>query len=165
MTIDKSWITLPNRSSPEFLIGLRNFIEIAKNHVDGEGKTCCPCRDCVNMYRKIVTTVYAHIHDCGFLQSYRIWIHHGEEYPSSDLDNIWFPKNHTTTTNEMFDAIDDVMEEENTYEGNIDGEGIGLDPEFDALFKEANTELYPGCSWMSSLNFIAKLMHMKAINK
>ncbi|KAM0064597.1 hypothetical protein Hdeb2414_s0003g00104851 [Helianthus debilis subsp. tardiflorus] len=79
----------------------------------------------------------------------------------------------------MFDLIDDIMAEQPTHtpgathtatptEGTSTletNDGIGLDPEFDELFKELYTELYPGCSWMSSLSGLAKLMHMKVINK
>ncbi|KAJ0949660.1 hypothetical protein HanRHA438_Chr01g0041051 [Helianthus annuus] len=79
----------------------------------------------------------------------------------------------------MFDLIDDIMAEQLTHtpgathtatptEGTSTpaiNDGIGLDPEFDELFKELYTELYPGCSWMSSLSGLAKLMHMKVINK
>ncbi|CAI9284561.1 unnamed protein product [Lactuca saligna] len=144
MTIDNSWITLQNRRCPN------NFIEIAKNHVDDEGKTCCLCIDCVNMFRHIVTTVYAHIHDRGFEESYLIWIHHGEEYPPSDLDNLWASKYRSTRVvakenphEEMFNVIDDVMAKEDPHIENISQEETALDPGFDALFEEANTELYP----------------------
>lgn len=165
MTIDKSWIKERNRRSPVFLEGLRNFIEIAKNHVDDEGKAFCPCRDCVNSYRHVMSTIYAHVHDRGFQQTYKIWTYHGEEYPASDLDTLWAARRRTTTTHEMFDVIDDVMAEQDTFEENRNEEGSGADPEFDALFEELNTEAYPGCTWMSSLNFLAKMMHIKVINK
>ncbi|KAI3740187.1 hypothetical protein L2E82_30609 [Cichorium intybus] len=69
------------------------------------------------------------------------------------------------TTHEMFDVIDDFMAEQDTFEENRNEEGSGVDPEFDVLFEEHNTELYPGCTWMSSLNFLAKMMHIKVINK
>ena len=65
----------------------------------------------------------------------------------------------------MFDVIDDVLGERNTNEENIDEEGRGLDPEYDALFEELNTQLYPDCTWMSSLNFMAKLLHIKVNNR
>ncbi|XP_076938814.1 uncharacterized protein LOC143607153 [Bidens hawaiensis] len=64
----------------------------------------------------------------------------------------------------MFDLVDDIMEEHPTHTPATN-DGAGLDPEFDELFKELNTELFPGCSLMSSLNFLAKLMHIKVITK
>ncbi|KAD5961264.1 hypothetical protein E3N88_12737 [Mikania micrantha] len=167
MIIDKSWITLENRNSPDFINGLRNFIEIAKNHVDGRGKAYCPCRRCYNGCRQDLSIIYAHIHDHGFLLSYKTWNYHGEKYHNADdIEALFAPKTRATTTNdEMFNIIDDVMAEMNTNEESVDEDVANLDPEFDALFKELNTELYPGCSWMSSLNFLAKLMHIKVINK
>ncbi|KAI3793976.1 hypothetical protein L1987_36600 [Smallanthus sonchifolius] len=172
MTIDKSWVTLGNQNSPAFLSGLRNFIETAKNHVDGRGRAFCPCSRCCNACRHDLNTIYGHIHDRGFPQSYQNWIYHGEQHPRvAEIASLFAPRTTptppitTTTNNEMFDAIDDVMAEQNTNEDNIDEDGTGLDPEFDALFEELNKELYLGCSQMSSLNFIAKLMHIKAINK
>ncbi|CAI9265521.1 unnamed protein product [Lactuca saligna] len=65
----------------------------------------------------------------------------------------------------MFDVIDDVMAEQNTNQENIDEEGRGIDPKFDDLFKELNTKLYPECSNMSTLNFLARLLHIKVINR
>ncbi|XP_076942933.1 uncharacterized protein LOC143612978 [Bidens hawaiensis] len=64
----------------------------------------------------------------------------------------------------MFDLVDDIMEEQHACTPPTDN-GVGLDPEFDELFKELNTEFYPGCTWISSLNSLAKLMHIKVINK
>ncbi|XP_023760659.2 uncharacterized protein LOC111909103 [Lactuca sativa] len=138
-------------------------MEIARKHVDSEDKVHCPCVKCVNMYRQLLSTVYAHIHDRGFLKSYTIWIYHGEKHSVSDLGYNSTPIN-IPTNNEMFDVIDDVMAEQNTNEENTDDEGRGMDPEFDALFEELNTKLHPDCK-MSSLNFLAKLLHIKVINK
>ncbi|XP_062076592.1 uncharacterized protein LOC133781568 [Humulus lupulus] len=36
---------------------------------------------------------------------------------------------------------------------------------YDVLFDEIEAELYPGCDWISSLNFLAKLMHLKVRGK
>ena len=36
---------------------------------------------------------------------------------------------------------------------------------YDDLFVEMEIELYPGCQKFSSLNFLAKLMHLKVLNK
>ncbi|XP_076897802.1 uncharacterized protein LOC143551209 [Bidens hawaiensis] len=167
MTTDKSWIRVRNRNDPVFLNGLENFIETAKNHLDSEDKTYCPCKKCVNSHRHSLTVIKAHIHDKGFQQSYETWIYHGEELPNSPVVDALSGsrKRIVVPTQEMFDALDDVMAEQNTNEVNIDEDANDLDPEFDALFAEVNTELYPGCTWLSSLNFLAKMTHFKVINK
>jgi len=163
MTTDRIWITERNRNSPAFLKGLHNFIEIAKNHVDSDGKTYCPCKKCANGRRYDPSTVKDHVRDFGFLQSYQRWVHHGEDYSNfSATDPFWYSNTSTSATNfEMLDAIDDVVAEQNTNEECR----TNVDPEIDVLMAEVNTELYPGCSWMSSLNFLAKLMHIKVMNK
>ncbi|KAK1423448.1 hypothetical protein QVD17_18751 [Tagetes erecta] len=170
MTIDKTWITERDRRSFVFKNGLYNFIEIAKNHLNNEGKTRCPCKRCANSIRSLqdLSTIYNHIYDVGFRESYTVWVHHGEEYSNDpEIESLFAPNTCTIeqNTNEMFDALDDVMAEQNTNEETTAQERIGLESDYDALFKELNTELYPGCSWMSSLNFLAKLMHIKVINK
>ncbi|KAD2393564.1 hypothetical protein E3N88_40541 [Mikania micrantha] len=170
MEVDKSWIKLQNRRCPDFLNGLKKFMEITKNHVNGEGKEYCQCKSCANSKRSLqnLATIYAHIHDRDFLQSYTTWVYHGEKYSNaSEIERMWASNadNPPLTNNEMFDALDDVIGEQNTYDENVNEYGDGLDTEFDALFKELNTELYPSCNWMSSLNFLAKLMHIKVINK
>ncbi|XP_023753719.2 uncharacterized protein LOC111902075 [Lactuca sativa] len=69
----------------------------------------------------------------------------------------------------MADVIDDVMEgvienDTNCNEGNLDTDGRGVDVGFQKLLEEVQFKLYPGCSF-SSLDFLAKLMHIKVINK
>ncbi|XP_023744591.1 uncharacterized protein LOC111892768 [Lactuca sativa] len=165
MTIDKSWI-IENRMSSKYLEGLKNFMMIAQKHVNSIGKVCCPCEMFVNSYRHVLPTVYAHLHAIRFLETYTTWIYHGEKHVgSSDLSYNSTPRTNTPTSNEMFDVIDDVMAEENTNEENIDEEGRGIDPKFDDLFEELNTKLYPECSDMSALKFLAKLFHTKVINR
>ncbi|XP_076918686.1 uncharacterized protein LOC143579188 [Bidens hawaiensis] len=170
-TICKSWIDLDNHSSPDFINGLKRFINNAKNHVDSKGKARSPCKDCVNIKRQDLKTIYDHVHSRGFLRAYRIWHYHGEKFPNHDeVAGIFAPRKSprtlpTTTNHEMFDLIDDVMAEQYTNINEDEAGGIGLDKEFDQFFEELNTPLYPECSGMSSLYFLAKMMHIKVINK
>ncbi|KAK1441484.1 hypothetical protein QVD17_07409 [Tagetes erecta] len=145
MTIDKTWITERDRRSFVFKNGLYNFIEIAKNHLNDEGKTRCPCRRCANSIRSLqdLSTIYNHIHDVGFKESYTVWVHHGEEYYShSEVESLFVSNTQTVeqNTNEMFDVLDDVIAEQNANEENIAQETTGLDSSYDALFKELNND-------------------------
>ncbi|KAM0023501.1 putative Transposase-associated domain-containing protein [Helianthus debilis subsp. tardiflorus] len=147
MTSDKSWITLRNRRCSEFLNGLDSFMEIASNHVNNEGKAYCPCIRCANSKRLLqeLPTIYAHIHDRGFLPSYTTWVNHGEEYANaSEIEALWESDTPAPTiNNELFDVIADVMAAQNVNEENLEedkDEENTLDPEFDALFKELTTE-------------------------
>lgn len=70
----------------------------------------------------------------------------------------------------MFGRIDDIMEEliesdTNLNAGNLDIGGISIDNDFLKLLEEVQKELYHVCTLFSSLDFIAKLMHIKENNK
>nr|GFA11498.1 hypothetical protein [Tanacetum cinerariifolium] len=41
--------------------------------------------------------------------------------------------------------------------------GPHIDNEFKALFSRATDKLYPGCTWMTSLDFLAKMSHAKVL--
>ncbi|KAM0066463.1 putative Transposase-associated domain-containing protein [Helianthus debilis subsp. tardiflorus] len=124
MASDKSWITLRNRRCSEFLNGLDSFMEIANNHVNNEGKAYCPCIRCANSKRLLqeLPTIYAHIHDRGFLPSYTTWVHHGEEYANtSEIEALWESDMPVPTiNNELFDVIADVIAAQNVNEENLE---------------------------------------------
>uniref|UniRef100_A0A803PJW4 Transposase-associated domain-containing protein n=1 Tax=Cannabis sativa TaxID=3483 RepID=A0A803PJW4_CANSA len=158
MVIDKTWTTL-NRCDPAFWIGLQAFLAMASQHVDCDGRIKCPCVECLNLRLQTLDVVRAHVHRWGFQQSYQQWIYHGEvevgvaneEVDDNDID-------------EMIDVIDDFLPLTNDEEvAGIDGSRMGR--YYDELFEEIEAELYPGCNWISSLNFLAKLMHLKLKGK
>ncbi|XP_023767031.1 uncharacterized protein LOC111915622 [Lactuca sativa] len=69
----------------------------------------------------------------------------------------------------MADLIDDVMWESrendtNLDEGTSNTRGSGVDDDFAQLLEEMETQLYHGCIF-PSLEFLAKLMHIKVNNK
>ncbi|KAJ9538028.1 hypothetical protein OSB04_030761 [Centaurea solstitialis] len=164
MTIDKSWITCRRRNSEEFLKGLEALISMAKDHVDSVGRVKCPCKKCVNGLYQELNIVEGHIYRFGFHEHYQKWIYHGEADTPMIEDDV------VPTTDELIDVINDVrgeniINEENVDEGISDGDLSGADQEFAELFQEVETELYPGCTWLSSLNFLAKMLQMKVMNK
>ncbi|KAL4583030.1 hypothetical protein LXL04_007594 [Taraxacum kok-saghyz] len=103
----------------------------------------------------------------SILQSYQRWIYHGEVVPPVVVPPV--VDEVASTTYEMADVLNDLVGEQNTNddsdEGNLDDGGTTVDEEFAELFEEMNTELYPGCTWLSSLTSTANLLHMKAMNK
>jgi len=171
MSADKSWINIRNRNSAEFKNGLRNFIEIAGKHVDRQGKTRCPCNGCYNMKFQTLEEVSDHVRCNGFSRAYTIWNWHGEEHPNMEAIRARFRSRQaprtfeTQTNNELFPLIDAVLREQDTNTDDGDNSGPAQDDEFDKLFHELNTPLFPEGSSMSLLYFIAKLMHIKVINK
>ncbi|XP_076936560.1 uncharacterized protein LOC143603730 [Bidens hawaiensis] len=106
-----------------------------------------------------------HMRAYGFCRTYTEWIYHGESLipPVVIVDEI-------TPTNNMADVIEDVMNERREEDTNVDDRNSGSDSsdvrdDFEELLKEAQSELYPGCTKFSSLDFLAKLMHIKVKNK
>ena len=69
---------------------------------------------------------------------------------------------------EMANVLMDLVNESVVSEGD---EEVGSEPidegtlEYETLFDDLQAELWPGCTKMSALNFIVKLMHIKVLNK
>ena len=74
--MDKSWIHHPNRLCNEYVNGLHTFIGIARNHVDSNGNTRCPCRKCLNAFFKPISVVQKHLFMNEFSRTYETWIFH-----------------------------------------------------------------------------------------
>ncbi|KAJ9556448.1 LOW QUALITY PROTEIN: hypothetical protein OSB04_011062 [Centaurea solstitialis] len=157
MSIDKTWTTIENRNSDEFSRGLESFVERSKAHVDSRGLIRCHCRKCVNSDFIKVSSMKAHIEGFGFSRRYITWVYHGETINPPIVDDV-------APRNEMAGAIDDVMGENDTNHDKL-GYGGVVDDGFNELLDEVNAELYPGCTWFSSLDFLAKLMNIKVNNK
>lgn len=94
--MDKSWIDLPNRMSSEYMEGINQFMEFT-NGFDSEFISC-PCRKCTNRYYYKREYVRQHLILNGFLNRYKKWIRHGEEYVSCCIEE----------TNEI--QVDDMPE-------------------------------------------------------
>ena len=78
MSIDKSWIKIPNSLSKEYQKGIDNFIEYAKQYVDDDGLIRCPCRRCHNSGFISYDTMTYHLRINGFYNDYTKWTYHGE---------------------------------------------------------------------------------------
>ena len=166
MTIDKSWTTLRVRNCREFFDGLDAFLDSCKDYLNSYGKCRCPCENCDNHVFVPLSTFRVHIHEYGFSSAYTTWRFHGEPLvPRAVHADVG------QTTDELHDYLNDVRQENTANEHNTDTEDeptegpSDTNDELGELFKLAATELYPGCDWMSSLDFLAKLRHMKVINK
>lgn len=68
----------------EFTIGVRGFIEFAKQHRDFQesSKIRCPCSKCKNVPFLDVESVREHLYKKGFLNDYYEWVCHGEDFDS-----------------------------------------------------------------------------------
>ena len=70
----------------------------------------------------------------------------------------------------MLNVLEDVigptheLPVKDEHDDNFETEPLQRE-KYDDLFAEMETELYLGCQKFSSLNFLAKLMHLKVLNK
>ena len=156
MAIDKTWTTLRNRTSLEYWNGLQAFMAMASVHADSSGRIRCPCVRCINNRLQTVPIVKAHIFDYGFHEGYQTWVYHGEV--EADVAN---EVDDDDDVDEMIPMVEDFLlpTTEEVEENPAAGQA------YDDLFVEIETELFPGCDWISSLNFMAKLLHLKVRGK
>ena len=75
---------LPSHCCPQYLRGLKSFMEIARANMEVRSKTTiyCPCLNSRNDNKySDFEVVYAHLIVRRFLQNYTCWNKHGEEGP------------------------------------------------------------------------------------
>uniref|UniRef100_A0A803QLN9 Transposase-associated domain-containing protein n=1 Tax=Cannabis sativa TaxID=3483 RepID=A0A803QLN9_CANSA len=65
MTIDKSWMSVKDRSSDEYVGGVKAFVERAKVYTNESGQIRCPCAVCLNRNLHDLSTVEHHLIEKG----------------------------------------------------------------------------------------------------
>ncbi|GJW31082.1 CACTA transposable element [Tanacetum coccineum] len=167
MTIDKSWTTISNRNSEEFLDGLFAFIKHCKPLLHPiTQKIHCPCSRCCNRDDNRVTLeiLEVHISRYGFDQHYTTWKYHGE--PILPLPP---PVPHSPEHVDMDTFFEDisannVLTPPTQTTGPQPSQTTGPNNEFEELLSRSTQKLYPGCD-MSTLEFTTEISHIKALHK
>ncbi|XP_026397135.1 uncharacterized protein LOC113291866 [Papaver somniferum] len=144
--IDKSWIGLP-RDHDAFKVGVRNFIDYASWDLEPDQKIFCPCKDCNNNKRELVSVVHGHILWNGFMPGYVDWVYHGE-----GEDQVRETTNTGNVVQDDDEEMSDLLQEMNYDASN-----------FYKLLNDAQVSLYPGCEKFSRLSFIVHLLHVKSL--
>lgn len=80
--MDKSWISLTDRRSNEYQVGLEKFLDFLFDNNMGDTRIYCPCKKCYNRYFVARDETIAHIIIDEFMSNYKNWTHHGEAYHS-----------------------------------------------------------------------------------
>lgn len=172
------------RFSAEYKAGLDQFLQFAFRDVTQGGKVLCPCVNCGNCLMKRYNEVKEHLKCDGFLRGYTRWTRHGEDPPSlstSDSDDN-LPNVYSARVDDMHGLVHaalGVVDEPSML--NLGGDEVSDSdtlvhdaPELSTeaqvedttllnLMKDANTELYPGCTTYSKLSFIVKLYQNKCL--
>nr|GEZ19278.1 hypothetical protein [Tanacetum cinerariifolium] len=169
---DKSW-TLLERHEPAFYIGLEKFVNHCKPLLNSVGKIRCPCKSCRTILWVSIKHLSDHIIRHGFDLGYKIWLHHGEPDlppPPSVKDNTKQPQmsdmtallndlSYSPPNNEHNDPTQrDIGETSNEPTQDTRNE-------FEELYVSANEELYPGCDYVTRLDFMAKFTYFKVKGK
>ncbi|XP_060969611.1 uncharacterized protein LOC133036865 [Cannabis sativa] len=132
---------------------------MTSEHKDCDGRIRCPCVRCINNRFEKIDRVRAHVFDRGFMQGYEKWIYHGE--PEDAVDDV--AVGDVESEDEMTPILEDFFPS-TTNDVQGEDEQPTTNPHFDDLFEKIETELYPGCEILS-LNFLAKLLHLKVRGK
>ena len=78
-------MSLSSHCCPQYLRGLKSFIQIARADMEARSETTmyCPCLGCGNDKKySDFELVYAHLIVRGFVPNYTCWNKHGEEGPN-----------------------------------------------------------------------------------
>ncbi|GJY96570.1 reverse transcriptase domain-containing protein [Tanacetum coccineum] len=168
MVIDKSW-TLLERHEKAFYIGLMKFVDDCKPLVNSARNIKCPCKSCRIVLWVSIENLPKHITTYGWDPGYKILVHHGESDlppPLLVIDNTRQPQ-----MGDMIALLNDLSyippnnEQNEPTQGDI-GE-TSNEPtqakcnEFEELYVSANEELYPGCDYVTRLDFMAKFTYFK----
>ncbi|XP_062114422.1 uncharacterized protein LOC133825508 [Humulus lupulus] len=130
---------------------------MASEYKDSSGRIRCLCVRCINNRLETLPMVKAHVFDWGFHRGYEKWIYHGKA--EADVANVVDAND--DDVDEMIPMVEDFLLPTTEEVENNPAAGQF----YDDLFDEIEAELYPGCNWISSLNFLEKLLHLKVRGK
>ncbi|KAF4388159.1 hypothetical protein G4B88_021855 [Cannabis sativa] len=69
-----------DRLSLKYVVGINEFIDIAKQFLDTKGMVLCPCCRCVNKQLQSMWVIKLHLITHDFLSTYTAkWYHDGEQ--------------------------------------------------------------------------------------
>ncbi|KAL5728825.1 hypothetical protein ACHQM5_001863 [Ranunculus cassubicifolius] len=154
MSMNKNWMKLPDRNSPEYANGIEEFIGFAKEKLDSKGMTKCPFDKCNNKVDKHIADIRKHLLDHGMDKTYTHWHHHGEEYEVSsddDDDEVGEPEHITW----LHDLLQDWEKRSSVENSEL----------FESLLNKAQQPSYPGSKKFSMLDFLVNLYNIKITHR
>ncbi|XP_075108569.1 uncharacterized protein LOC107821067 isoform X1 [Nicotiana tabacum] len=170
--MDKSWLNIRNRGDQRYRDEVDGFLSWAFSQPRGSTMIRCPCKGCINIAFKLMPDVRRDLLKKGFWDSYKVWDLHGEVLVRVENSNVTL-NNEVEDDNIEEDNISEMIHdvrghtyvEDNNNNTSMDNEEPNLHAaKFYKLLEDAQTELYPGCSKVSKLSFVVKLLHLKCLN-
>ncbi|KAL8160183.1 LOW QUALITY PROTEIN: hypothetical protein V2J09_001720 [Rumex salicifolius] len=174
MDLNKAWVNIKNRSSPDYVNGVDCFLDFAFSSVrEDERETAtirCPCNSCRNIFFKRKSDVRFDLLKRGMYEKYTSWEFHGET--STHISEEEHDNNFDDDTG--FSMLQDACGLAGMNIGGdgqtINGKEMAQEPNADAqnfyrLLKEYEVPLIAEGKTMSKLSYIVKLLHLKVLNK
>nr|GEV24959.1 hypothetical protein [Tanacetum cinerariifolium] len=181
--------TAEERHEKAFYTSLTKFVDDCKPLVNSVRNIKCPCKSCRTVLWVSIENIPKHITRYGWDPGYKIvigsayvcggrppsdkrhraWVHHGEPDlppPPPVIDNTRQPQ-----MSDMIVLLNDLSyippnnEQNEPTQGDIGETSNGPTQakryEFEELYASANEELYPGCDYVTRLDFMAKFTYFK----
>lgn len=173
MIIDKSWTTISNRNSDEFLYGLFTFLEHCKTFVHPITQMIrCPCKRCCNCERLVdLHTLEVHLSQHGWDEHYTTWKYHGEpilplptpvSHSPEHLDMNTFLEDISVTNVETTPTQTPPTQTPPTQ--TPPDQTTGPNNEFEELLSRSTQKLHTLTN-LTTLEFTTEIAHIKVLNK
>ncbi|GJY60354.1 uncharacterized protein Tco_0461011 [Tanacetum coccineum] len=155
--------------SREFIDGVVSFVEYAcqqSAYMDND-KIRCPCSNCENQAYRLPEDVKLHLGKHGFVKNYYQWVYHGE--PSTASSSAHSQTNTSSIgdvegSNSYRNLVIDAIGHDSNPPTN-DNETEPPDPKTQKLYDllhKADEPLWSGCSKLSQLSTVARLLNIKS---
>ncbi|KAI3709420.1 hypothetical protein L2E82_39182 [Cichorium intybus] len=167
--MDHQWVKNGNRVSIEYVNGVKEFLNVARETLNSSGLTLCPCANCLNSRLQNIGVITAHLINVGIDKSYTRWVYHGEDEVNEE-DTNEEDVGPGDFVNEEFDGLREGLEDVIGHQSFNIGPTNDLtgnrqptikNARYEKLFEALNNPLYEGCKKSSTLAFVVKLMNMK----
>jgi hypothetical protein len=162
------WVKSRNRISTEYVDGVKEFLNVARQTLNSNGLTLCPCGNCLNTRLQKIDVISAHLINIGIDKSYTKWVYHGEEVSEEDvgIDDFVNEESAGGVRAALEDALGDQFFDigpTNDLSGNQ--QPVIKNTRLEKLREALDSPLYEGCKNISTLTFVVKLMNLKVMNK
>jgi hypothetical protein len=152
---DRRWMLL-SPSTAEWQAGLEKFIGTIFEGTYASETAPCPCSSCRNIVYKTKNEVQMDLLTKGFDENFVK--EKGKAEPCNDDRDLAVTRDDASCANNLMSALI-----RGANSGNTDKEPNESAKKFFELLKEAQQELYPGCSNLTKVSFMVRLFELKCM--
>ena len=152
--MERSWITNTKPGDPEYMAGVKEFINFALRNSNTNDRMPCPCYMCHNLIHKRVDEILNHLNKWAFDRTYTYWTFHGEgkdkTFTGTGMDGT-----RNDPVSDECDRLEDMLQ--------AVGKNFNSNPStFETLLNDSEKPLYDGCAKYTKLSGVLKLYNLKA---